>query len=581
MGRKKKSKVVLRVANKKGNRPPVPKLPVMVVQQKRKQKTFRQKFGGNGKSPAKKLGTNLLMGLGRAIGGPLMDIFQPVIEKGIDFLGTFTTGSSDNGIVGTAGVPGQLILTYTIAPRALAATRLNKQSELYQRFLFNEVVINYMPAVNVTNSGQLIGFYDTDPEDVVPTGIAGINYANSHGGKLFQISEPCSFNMPVIRDRTYYTDYTGAVDEDEERFKIQAVFYVMFVTACPATTALGSFSVKYNCSFELPQMTIGDPIGNSSTAFQASDAGSNWPAVFHSTTGKLFRDLMGASVQSKILPSGSSQYGLIFAMCGSAASTPGISLSSSPGVHSLLNGYYFLTFSIHTSLGNINFNTLSTQANLFTFVPAGVTITYFGNTHWSATLGSDIFFEVSFFISGLTSDVPNFTIDPSCTTDALGALGDFTISISYAATALVDARKHGESNMHYRLRKMQKQLDVLLPPKTEPLLGVPKLNSYFVKSEIGPPVSSKYKSPSQSEDWEMDEYMRDNDSDNGPKRQRRKNNGPIDPLLNGIENHYVQEHENDMVLERALELLALNNYIEQEIVPSEGYIGHSEKSEDV
>lgn len=185
---------------------------------------------------------------------------RPILERGVDLITTLSTAASAEtvpGIVGTVSGPGELLFRREIAPRAFGATRVNKLSELYQRFIFSRLIINYVPAANRTQSGQLIAFFDTDPQDSVPTGIAGLNYAKAHGGVLFQISEPANIAMPIIKDRTYYTSYED-VDEDE-RFKVQAVFYVLAVTALPASTALGSFSVDYSIKFDLPQMEVNAP----------------------------------------------------------------------------------------------------------------------------------------------------------------------------------------------------------------------------------------------------------------------------------------------------------------------------------
>jgi len=395
----------------------------------------------------KQLGTNLLMGLGTAIGGPMMQIFRPVVEAGVDFLGTYSTGASDNGL-GTAGLPGQVIVTFTVAPRALANTRLNKVSELYQRYIFNRVTIRYMPAINVTQNGQLIGYFDTDPEDVPPlqTGLTNINYANAHGGKLFQISEPCTFEMPVIKDRTYYTDYDETAQYDEERFKIQAVFRVLQVTVLPASQALGSFAVDYNCEFELPQVTSNDPVADSASFYGFQTATILNQTNFAAKLSARFFNtcLNGGSVGINAqMTNYSSAQGSLWLQCQAQLASTGITFSSAEGVGPVYwqPGYYYsIIFTVDLSVGTMSFVGGSSN-NMF---PASPSLTFGGVTHWtsSAVASGDAFLIANFQISSTSPGAIQF--DPQVNTLSTAVLNDFSCMVISSPVSYSSNHKHSK-----------------------------------------------------------------------------------------------------------------------------------------
>jgi len=506
-------------------RRPRRKRPVVVLPQRARRPGRNRQRRRNGGGPLglnkKQLGTNLLMGLGTAIGGPMMRIFRPVVEAGVDFLSTYSTGSSDNGL-GTAGVPGQIIVTYTVAPRGLSNTRLNKMSELYQRYIFNHVTIRYMPAVAVTQNGQLIGYFDTDPEDVPPglTGLANINYANAHGGKLFQISEPCSFEMPVIKDRTYYTDYDAAAAFDEERFKIQAVFRVLQVTVLPVTTALGSFAIDYGIEFDLPQVVSNDIISSDSASFHGLNASSiSQPNYASQTNSWLFQSCLAGGVGLTIgqMPSYSSAQGQLWQYFGNSVGTTqnGITFSSDEAVGPVYwegPGYYTLCFTMHNSTSNVTIINNSATTIFHNSPSSGYVST--GISHYTNSASSDAFIILDFQVDGTWSQSNQIVFDPHITTTSTAVLGDFSLSVLFNQSAFSD-NHHSGSKLAQKISAMQSQIDSLTINFHRDTL----LNGAFEAhslNETVKPVGSQVGSVSPLDRcYELDQYLDSNDDFEG------------------------------------------------------------------
>lgn len=234
------------------------------------------------------------------VGGMLAATAKAMIP-GLDFLGTISTLLRDP-VTGRLPIkvtqvnlrcaeihgprvyesPGDVVFRQYISPHYFDGTRIQVQQDTWQRYKFTEVVVEYVPAANKTQTGQLIGFFDTDPDDIPAPGAAGINHAQAHGGTMFQISEHATFSMPMS-NLLLWTGPVDVNDRDAVKLKVQGCFYVLAVTDLPDSSALGSFQIAYKCHFEFPNSrndnggTVGD--------FALYEA---LPVTFTSELGNLF-----------------------------------------------------------------------------------------------------------------------------------------------------------------------------------------------------------------------------------------------------------------------------------------------------
>lgn len=456
----------------------------VIVQPSRKIRNNRRSVYSSGAGTVKQMGKDLLYGLGSSMLGPASRIFKPVIDSGIDYLGTFISSSSDNTF-GTSGVPGQVVQSFTIAPAALQNTRIAKMSQLYQRFLFSKVIIKYMPAINVTQSGQLIGYFDTDPEQSPPAGLAGVNYANAHGGVIFQISQPASFIMPIIKDRTYYTDYDGAAALDEERFKIQAVFRALIVAPVPSSSSIGTFTIEYECAFELPQIDSGDvSVGDPGGYFGYQGPGLSYIVALN-TNVRLFAVVLATAASFNApIPTISSQMGTIWSSYG-AASTNGLKFATSSLPTNPIyftTGYYVICFQITASAGTILFP----ASGAFTSYFSGVSTSTFTNMgvgirSTNAASATAVIF-LSFSI--MNPNLEPVTFDPLCTTTSTCVVSDYSVGIVYGFSSFVKTNKHPNVTSQIdeltRLYNAQSCLNVLpcynqIPEESDAVIIPPNL----------------------------------------------------------------------------------------------------------
>jgi hypothetical protein len=448
----------LRVAKSKLRKSGGPPAPIYSPTKWNKPSSDNSVVKQNGAGTIRQMGKSMLYGLGTALLGPAAKIFQPVIDTGCDYLGSYLSGSSNNGVLGTAGVPGEIVQTYVIAPGAMSNTRISKMAQLYQRFFFNRVTVKYLPAINVTQSGQMIGFFDTDPEQVAPPGIAGVNYANAHGGTIFQIAEPATFIMPVVRDRTFYCDFDGALQDDEERFKIQAIFYAMVVSAVPASTSIGTFTIEYSCEFELPQIDSSD-VSNSVGYYGYSPI---TVAAVTAASSRFFQtQLAAATFVSATLTGASSANGRFYGTWGDGLGQNGIYFDGSDSglgpFDAWTPGYYTLAFTAHLSSGTLAFGTLSTAANVFKNY-GDATFTSIGNSaHYSSVAAIDCFVAQGWKISGSSQNKTVF--DPICTTVA-AVITDISMMVCYGPTAFIRNKKgHQIANLRNEVGELRSLLE--------------------------------------------------------------------------------------------------------------------------
>lgn len=165
---------------------------------------------------------------------------------GTDFLTTLSSDASGN-------VPGDLLLSALISPTQFAQTRLYQFSQLYQRYRFRRIQFVYEPIANATQSGQIIGYADFDPDnDLLGNSINNIAIAAAHQGEaISQIWQPKVFDMEQAGS---FTDLYTNPSAGDSRLAFQGVFYIIAASVIAEGLPLGNIYVDYVADFSIPYL---------------------------------------------------------------------------------------------------------------------------------------------------------------------------------------------------------------------------------------------------------------------------------------------------------------------------------------
>jgi len=175
-------------------------------------------------------------------GGPFgtMDVIG-----GTEFLLSVNNPSSGSN-------PGDILSTILINPSLFTQTRLYQFALLYQRYRFRHLNFWFKPIANATQSGQLIGFADYDPDNILTgNGAENISIAAAHLGQMTgKIWETTQFPFGIVDD---YTSLFVDADASELRLAIQGVFYLLAASEISSDiSALGNIYVDYQVEFYIP-----------------------------------------------------------------------------------------------------------------------------------------------------------------------------------------------------------------------------------------------------------------------------------------------------------------------------------------
>lgn len=175
-------------------------------------------------------------------GGPV-DVLE-----GTDFLTAVSSG------VGGAST-GDILVQQLINPSVFPLSRESQFSDLYQRYTFEKLEFIYAPIANATQSGQLLGFFDSD----VDTPLAGddplnINRAAAqYREKVNQIWEARIYPFGTLDPmQDYYIDTSSG---SENRLVYQGLFYLLAASDIPAGEALGNIYISYRLRLAIPSLS--------------------------------------------------------------------------------------------------------------------------------------------------------------------------------------------------------------------------------------------------------------------------------------------------------------------------------------
>ena len=162
-----------------------------------------------------------------------------------------------------------------INPSELGGTRLQQYASLYEKYLFDFLEFEYLPATGSTQPGAIILAYDRDISDPTPP-------PNEQGVRQFSAMEGARdgnvWSKHVVRARLQAPDagyYTNPVAGGDDRLAYQGQFYL--ATTVPsgldAGTTLGRLRIHYRCHFFVPQLEAIEVAATGTSAFGFADTG--------------------------------------------------------------------------------------------------------------------------------------------------------------------------------------------------------------------------------------------------------------------------------------------------------------------
>jgi len=245
--------------------------------------------------------------------------------KGMDYVGDVTLAA--------AASKGDVLFELDLNPRGTGwqGTRVQRESTLYERFKVNRMAGMYEASCPATTEGQIIAFFDTDPdEEFDVTGTPAVQRAASHAGsEVGQVWQMVCAEYRADKDtQAYYADANGS----DVRLVSPGVLRIIAATDLDPGT-YGAVYMAYDIEFSVPQvedagyvghyahlnstgtLTNPNPIGNGTWDDQvAAGGGANFTATYSTTNGS------GTTVSTYYgLPVGT--YDVIIQISGASLST--------------------------------------------------------------------------------------------------------------------------------------------------------------------------------------------------------------------------------------------------------------------
>jgi len=180
--------------------------------------------------------------------------------------GMYTTSSKDKTtafgreylgpiITGTDPVPGQNLLNIDVNPTYFEGTRLQLLARTFEKYLFRKLRFIYVSGCSSNTSGTIGIAYDKDVSDPTPPATdAGVReYLSYEDAVMDRVWTDVELN---IRKPDFGFDYlfTSESSAGDPRLAYQGQIYVFQVVNPPASIAIGSLFIDYECEFITPQL---------------------------------------------------------------------------------------------------------------------------------------------------------------------------------------------------------------------------------------------------------------------------------------------------------------------------------------
>lgn len=169
-----------------------------------------------------------------------------------------------------------VLVDIPLAPVALSGTRWAQISVMFEKYRFTRCEMVYVPAVASVVGGQMISYWELDPNDSVDTTDIqqALRVAMAHqNAKMHNIYDSTQVVLPL---RTGITDFfvERATVTSDKRWTRQATFRMVataglsgFLPSGVTSLIAGSVYMRWTCCFKNPQIqpTLVVPAGNQGT----------------------------------------------------------------------------------------------------------------------------------------------------------------------------------------------------------------------------------------------------------------------------------------------------------------------------
>lgn len=172
---------------------------------------------------------------------------------GHDFAGTLV-------VLETAS-EADVVMSISVNPVDLGFPALTIESQLHQQYEFQDFAVHFVRSGTAFLTGDMLGWYDRDPDEILPQGIEGIQVGYYKNGTTAAFKDGHVFHMPRFPDLPLL--FTRDISSDE-RLVNQCVFNLQVVT--PPSVFNGGeaeqvelpveFWVSYRCRFSVKDITF-------------------------------------------------------------------------------------------------------------------------------------------------------------------------------------------------------------------------------------------------------------------------------------------------------------------------------------
>lgn len=198
-----------------------------------------------------------------------------VVVEGSDHLEFVIIPSGGGGVVA-----GQVLNEIYINPSEFGGTRLEKFAALYEKYLFEVLEFEYLPAVGSDKPGAIVLAYDRDISDPTPppTEQGVREFTSFEGSRDGNIWIPhrvrCKLQAP---DAGYYTN---PVVGGDDRLAYQGQFYVAVTVPTASSGTIGRLRLNYRCHFFVPQLSNANMVAEGYSTFGGPFGPTVAPADF-------------------------------------------------------------------------------------------------------------------------------------------------------------------------------------------------------------------------------------------------------------------------------------------------------------
>ena len=194
--------------------------------------------------------------------------FSPVVASKRFKDGVVVEGSDhlEYVVVPNTNNVGDVLNEVYINPSELGGTRLEKFSALYEKFLFEKLEFEYLPAVGSDKRGAIVLAYDRDISDPTPPpSEQGVrDFTSFEDAKDGNIWTPHRIRCPLLAPDAGY--YTNPVAGGDDRLAYQGQVYVATTVPIEQGT-IGRLRVHYKCHFFVPQLANANLVAAGSSAY--------------------------------------------------------------------------------------------------------------------------------------------------------------------------------------------------------------------------------------------------------------------------------------------------------------------------